>query len=50
MRIPFNKPFMVGKELLYVTEAHSDGHLSGDGRFFNDLVLLINFFWKSNIW
>jgi len=24
---------MVDKELLHVTEAHSDGHLSGDGRF-----------------
>ncbi len=33
MRIPFNKPLMVGKELLYVTEAHADGHLSGDSRF-----------------
>lgn len=33
MRIPFNKPFMSGKELWYITEAHARGHLSGDGLF-----------------
>ncbi len=30
MNIPFNKPYMVGKELTYITEAHASGHLSGD--------------------
>ena len=33
MRIPFNKPFMTGAELHYMTEAHSSGHLSGDGAY-----------------
>ena len=33
MRIPFNKPYMAGKELWYITEAHASGHLSGDGQF-----------------
>jgi len=31
--IPFNKPFVSGKELLYVTEAIQQGQLSGDGPF-----------------
>jgi dTDP-4-amino-4,6-dideoxygalactose transaminase len=33
MRIPFNKPYMAGKELRYITEAHAKGRLSGDGDF-----------------
>ena len=33
MRIPFNKPFMTGRELQYISEAHASGHLSGDGQF-----------------
>jgi dTDP-4-amino-4,6-dideoxygalactose transaminase len=33
MTIPFNKPFMTGKELWYIAQAHADGHLAGDGRF-----------------
>lgn len=33
MRIPFNKPFMTGKELDYITEAHLNNHLAGDGKF-----------------
>lgn len=32
-KIPFNKPYMVGKELNYITQAHLDGRLSGDGPF-----------------
>jgi len=32
-RIPFNKPFMSGKELEYISEAHTLGHLAGDGAF-----------------
>src|SRR6185437_6007824 len=31
--IPFNKPFMTGRELDYIAEAHANGHLSGDGPF-----------------
>lgn len=31
--IPFNKPFMTGKELFYIAEAHFNGMLAGDGPF-----------------
>jgi len=31
--IPFNRPFMTGKELGYIAEAHAAGHLAGDGPF-----------------
>jgi len=31
--IPFNKPYMTGKELWYVSQAHAKGHLAGDGAF-----------------
>lgn len=31
--IPFNRPFMVGKELEYIREAVEQGHLAGDGPF-----------------
>jgi dTDP-4-amino-4,6-dideoxygalactose transaminase len=31
--IPFNKPFMTGRELWYIAQAHTNGHLSGDGQF-----------------
>ncbi len=33
MRFPFNKPFLTGKELGYIAEAHARGQLSGDGSF-----------------
>ena len=29
-RIPFNKPYLSGKELEYITSAHRNGHLAGD--------------------
>ena len=32
-KIPFNKPFIVGKELYYIAQAVQSGHLSGDGMF-----------------
>ena len=32
-RIPFNWPYMTGKELQYITEAHVNGSLAGDGPF-----------------
>lgn len=31
--IPFNRPFMTGKELPLISQAHANGHLSGDGPF-----------------
>lgn len=31
--IPFNKPFMTGKELWNIAQAHGNGHLAGDGLF-----------------
>lgn len=31
--IPFNRPYMTGRELDYISQAHAEGHLSGDGRF-----------------
>lgn len=33
MRIPFNKPYMTGKELWYISQAHGNSHLAGDGAF-----------------
>lgn len=33
MNIPFNKPYMTGKELWYISQAHANGHLAGDGQF-----------------
>jgi dTDP-4-amino-4,6-dideoxygalactose transaminase len=32
-RIPFNRPYASGKELIYVAEALGNDHLSGDGPF-----------------
>ncbi|MDR1530438.1 MAG: dTDP-4-amino-4,6-dideoxygalactose transaminase [Burkholderiales bacterium] len=32
-RIPFNRPYMTGKELYYIAQAHFDGALAGDGAF-----------------
>ncbi|TAN11881.1 MAG: dTDP-4-amino-4,6-dideoxygalactose transaminase [Burkholderiaceae bacterium] len=31
--IPFNRPYMTGKELYYIAEAHFSGMLAGDGPF-----------------
>lgn len=33
MKIPFNKPYMTGKELWNIAQAHANGHLAGDGDF-----------------
>jgi dTDP-4-amino-4,6-dideoxygalactose transaminase len=33
VRIPFNKPYMTGKELSYIAEAHFNCMLAGDGPF-----------------
>jgi dTDP-4-amino-4,6-dideoxygalactose transaminase len=32
-RIPFNKPFLVGKELYYIAQSVLSGHTAGDGPF-----------------
>lgn len=32
-KIPFNKPYIVGKELYYIAQAVQNGQLSGDGPF-----------------
>ncbi len=32
-RIPFNKPFIVGKELYYIAQSVLSGHTAGDGLF-----------------
>jgi dTDP-4-amino-4,6-dideoxygalactose transaminase len=31
--IPFNKPYMTGRELAYIAQAHANGHLAGNGEF-----------------
>lgn len=33
LSIPFNRPYMTGKELWYIARAHANRHLSGDGEF-----------------
>lgn len=33
MKIPFNKPYMTGKELWNISQAHASGHLAGDGSY-----------------
>lgn len=33
MKIPFNKPFLTGKETLYISDAVKSGKISGDGLF-----------------
>lgn len=32
-RIDFNKPYMTGKELYYIADAHFGGRLAGDGPY-----------------
>ena len=33
MNIPFNKPYMTGRELWYIAQAHTNGQLAGNGAF-----------------
>ena len=35
IRIPFNKPSIIGKELYYIAQAVLSGKISGDGDRFN---------------
>jgi len=30
---PFNRPYMTGREFVYIAEAHANGMLAGDGTF-----------------
>lgn len=32
-KIPFNRPYLTGRELSYIAEAHLNGQLAGDGEF-----------------
>ncbi len=43
MQIPFNKPFIVGKELFYIEQAVKEGNLAGDGPFTKKCAL-----WMEN--
>lgn len=31
--IPYNRPFLTGRELTYIAQAHANGHLAGNGAF-----------------
>jgi dTDP-4-amino-4,6-dideoxygalactose transaminase len=33
VNIPFNKPHMTGNEIRYISQAHANGHLAGNGEF-----------------
>lgn len=33
MSVPFNKPYIAGREIEYITQAFAAGHLSGNGQF-----------------
>ncbi len=32
-KVPFNRPFLTGRELEYIQRAHANGHLAGQGEF-----------------
>src|SRR6516164_1091580 len=40
-RIPFNKPFIVGKELYYIARAVTLGNIGGDGYFTQNCCRLL---------
>ncbi|HBH53723.1 MAG TPA: dTDP-4-amino-4,6-dideoxygalactose transaminase [Planctomycetaceae bacterium] len=41
MKIPFNKPFIAGKELFYIARAVANGDISGDGPFTQQCASLL---------
>lgn len=41
IRVPFNRPFIVGKELYYIAQAVTLGNISGDGHFTQACVKLL---------
>jgi len=40
-RIPFNRPFLVGKDLEYITKAFAEGWISGDGPYTKKVQALL---------
>lgn len=36
--IPFNKPFLHGRELVYIAQAVASGKISGDGLFTKNVI------------
>lgn len=46
-RIPFNKPFVVGKELYYISQSVLSGHTAGDGIFTEKCQILMETEFKS---
>lgn len=38
MTIPFNKPYLSGRELEYIQEAVASGKISGDGQFTKNAI------------
>lgn len=41
VRVPFNKPFVIGKELYYIAQAVTLGNISGDGHFTRNCCRLL---------
>lgn len=41
MGIPFNKPFLTGKEIEYISQAYKNMHFSGNGPFTNKCQILL---------
>ncbi|MAG31507.1 MAG: dTDP-4-amino-4,6-dideoxygalactose transaminase [Deltaproteobacteria bacterium] len=39
--IPFNKPYLTGREFIYLAQALEEGHISGDGRFTRECSALL---------
>ena len=48
MKIPFNKPFLTGKELENIKSAYANGQLAGDGIFSKQCQNLINKLFNAN--
>jgi len=38
--VPFNKPYMTGKELAYIAQAHRNSALAGNGRVYQGVPAL----------
>ena len=36
-KIPFNTPFLTGKEVDYINDAYANGQLAGDGKYTNNV-------------
>ena len=41
LKIPFNRPFLVGKELYYIAQSVLSGHSAGDGLFTQKCQILL---------